>query len=119
MPSPRSLNSCDAGRALQPVATGRGGCDRVATMAASTISPHLICKLQACIVTLGFLLQAPESNGKYRNALQNKDGDDLAGFEEGDIADEEFLDVDNTLTTRPDNLSAMFLLIVEDTELKM
>ena len=41
--------------------------------------------------------------------LQNKDGDDLA---EGDIADEEFLDVDNVLTTGPDNLDAMFLLIV-------
>ena len=44
--------------------------------------------------------------------LQNKDGDDLAGFEEGDIANEEFLDVDNVLTTGPDNLDAMFLLIV-------
>ena len=45
---------------------------------------------------------------------------DLTGFEEGDITDEEFLDVDNVLDARPDNLDATFLLlVVEDAELPL
>jgi len=45
-------------------------------------------------------------------------GYDLTGFKEGDITDEQFLDVDDALDTGPDNLDATFLLlVVEDMEL--
>ena len=45
-------------------------------------------------------------------------GEDLTGLEEGNIADEQFLDVDNALDPVMDDLDAsFFLLVVKDTEL--
>ena len=69
-------------------------------------------------MTQGFYYKPQNQMASTEMPLQNKDRDDFAGFEEGDIANEEFLDVDDALTTRRDNLDAMFLLIIEDIELK-
>ena len=45
-------------------------------------------------------------------------GDDLTRLEEGDITDEQLLDVDDALDTRADNFDTTFLVpVVEDAEL--
>ena len=47
-------------------------------------------------------------------------GEDLTGLEEGDIADEQFLDVDNAFNAVTDDLdTSFFLLVVEDAELSL
>ena len=45
-------------------------------------------------------------------------GEGLTGLEEGDIADEQFLDVDNAFDPVTDDLdTSFFFLVVKDTEL--
>ena len=47
-------------------------------------------------------------------------GEDLTRLEEGDITDEQFLDVDNALDPVMDDLeTSFFLLVVKDTELSI
>ena len=41
-------------------------------------------------------------------------GDDLARLEEGDIADEQLIDVDGVLDTRADDFDTTLLLVIED-----